>query len=56
MEKKIYFITDLHLGVPTLENSHQRELKLVRFLDSIKDETEQASRFRREFPLLLYRL
>ena len=40
MEKKIYFITDLHLGVPTLENSHQRELKLVRFLDSIKDETE----------------
>ena len=39
-EKKIYFITDSHLGVPTLKESHQRELKLVRFLDSIKDETE----------------
>ena len=38
--KKIYFITDLHLGVPTLEDSHERELKLVRFLDSIKDKTE----------------
>ena len=39
-EKKIYFITDLHLGVPTLEDSHQRELKLVSFLDSIKDDAE----------------
>ena len=39
-EKNIYFITDLHLGVPTLEDSHQRELKLVRFLDSIKDNAE----------------
>ena len=39
-EKKIYFITDLHLGVPTLEDSHQRELKMVRFLDSIKDDDE----------------
>ena len=39
-EKKIYFISDLHLGVPTLEDSHERELKLICFLDSIKDETE----------------
>mgnify|MGYP003533092843 FL=1 len=39
-EKKIYFISDLHLGVPTLEDSHERELKLIRFLDSIKDDTE----------------
>lgn len=40
MEKKIYFVTDLHLGVPTLEDSHERELKLVSFLDAIKEETE----------------
>ena len=40
MEKKIYFVTDLHLGVPTLEDSHERELKLIRFLDAIKEETE----------------
>ena len=39
MEKKIYFVTDLHLGVPTLEDSHERELKLIRFLDAIKEET-----------------
>ena len=39
-EKKIYFITDLHLGIPTLEDSHQRELKMLRFLDSIKDDAE----------------
>lgn len=39
-DKKIYFITDLHLGVPTLEDSHRRELMLVSFLDSIKDNTE----------------
>ena len=40
MDKKIYFVTDLHLGVPTLEDSHERELKLIRLLDSIKDNTE----------------
>ena len=40
MEKKIYFVTDLHLGVPTLEDSHERELKLIKFLDAIKEETE----------------
>ena len=39
-EKKIYFITDLHLGIPTLEESHQRELKMLSFLDSIKDDAE----------------
>lgn len=39
-EKKIYFLTDFHLGVPTLEDSHRRELMLCRFLDNIKDHTE----------------
>ena len=39
-QKKIYFITDFHLGVPTLEDSHKRELRLIDFLDTIKDETE----------------
>lgn len=38
--KKIYFISDLHLGVPTIEDSHKREMMLVSFLDSIKNDTE----------------
>lgn len=38
--KKIYFISDFHLGVPTLEDSQRREKKLLAFLDSIKDDTE----------------
>lgn len=32
----IYFISDFHLGVPTIEDSQMREKKLLRFLDSIK--------------------
>lgn len=34
--KKIYFASDFHLGVPTLELSLAREKKVVRWLDSIK--------------------
>ncbi|MBO4327941.1 MAG: UDP-2,3-diacylglucosamine diphosphatase, partial [Bacteroidales bacterium] len=37
----IYFVTDFHLGIPTLEDSHQRELKLIRFLDGIKADCEE---------------
>lgn len=40
-DKKIYFITDFHLGVPTLEDSHRRELLLIDFLNDIKDNTEK---------------
>ncbi len=37
-EPKIYFLSDVHLGVPSAEHSLQREKKLVHFLDSIKAE------------------
>jgi UDP-2,3-diacylglucosamine hydrolase len=39
--KKIYFVSDAHLGVPNRKSSLEREKKLVRFLDSIKDETSE---------------
>lgn len=38
--KKIYFLSDIHLGTPNKESSLQREKTLVRFLDSIKSNTE----------------
>ncbi len=34
--KKVYFLSDFHLGAPNSEASRVRENKLVRFLDSIK--------------------
>ena len=34
--KKIYFLSDFHLGAPTYEQSLVREKKIVRFLDEIK--------------------
>ena len=39
--KKIYFASDFHLGVPTLELSLVREKKIVRWLDSIKDTAQE---------------
>ena len=39
----IYFISDFHLGVPTIEDSQMREKKLLRFLDSIKPDCEELS-------------
>lgn len=35
MEKKIYFASDFHLGSPNYETSRKREVKIVRWLDSI---------------------
>lgn len=35
--KKIYFLSDFHLGAPTKEISLIREKKIVQFLNSIKD-------------------
>ena len=32
----IYFASDFHLGVPTTEQSHEREKRVCRWLDSIK--------------------
>jgi UDP-2,3-diacylglucosamine hydrolase len=34
--KKIYFLSDFHLGVPNATESRLREKKIVRFLDEIK--------------------
>ncbi len=36
-DKKIYFLSDFHLGAPDEERSLVREKKIVAFLDSIKD-------------------
>lgn len=38
--KKIYFISDFHLGVPNRESSLERERKIVRWLDSIKPDVQ----------------
>lgn len=37
-DKKLFFASDFHLGVPDKESSLEREKKIVRWLDSIKDE------------------
>ncbi|MFV1449032.1 UDP-2,3-diacylglucosamine diphosphatase [Maribacter sp. HS] len=34
--KKVYFASDNHLGAPTMKESRVRELKFVRWLDTIK--------------------
>lgn len=39
--KKIFFASDFHLGAPTAESSLEREKKIVRWLDSIKDEAAE---------------
>src|ERR1700741_5045480 len=39
--KKIYFASDFHLGVPTLEISLEREKRVVRWLDSIKNDAQE---------------
>lgn len=38
--KKIFFASDFHLGVPSKEESLEREKKIVRWLDSIKEEAQ----------------
>lgn len=40
-KKKIYFISDAHLGLYPYEKSREREKKLVRWLDSIKTDAEE---------------
>ena len=40
-DKKIFFASDFHLGAPTYEASLIREKKIVRWLDSIKDEADE---------------
>lgn len=37
--KKIFFLSDFHLGAPNLQQSRDREQRIIRFLDEIKDQT-----------------
>lgn len=39
--KKLYFISDVHLGLYPYDKSREREKKVVRWLDSIKDDAEE---------------
>ncbi|MEP7144835.1 MAG: UDP-2,3-diacylglucosamine diphosphatase [Ferruginibacter sp.] len=39
--KKIYFLSDFHLGAPDAISSLQREKRIVQFLESIKKDAEQ---------------
>ena len=39
-DKKIYFSSDNHLGLPSLQESHDREKIFVKWLDSIKHDAE----------------
>ena len=39
--KKIYFISDFHLGAPDAKTSLERERKIVHFLDRIKPDAEE---------------
>ena len=39
--KKIYFISDAHLGIPDYNNSLKREKLLVKFLDDIKNDAQE---------------
>ena len=38
---KIYFLSDFHLGAPNYESSLEREKKIVRFLDEIKNDAQE---------------
>jgi UDP-2,3-diacylglucosamine hydrolase len=38
---KTYFFSDAHLGIGSPEEDHQKELRLIRFLDFIKHDSEQ---------------
>jgi UDP-2,3-diacylglucosamine hydrolase len=37
----IYFASDFHLGVPTTKQSHEREKRICRWLDSIKSDAAE---------------
>ena len=39
--KKVYFISDFHLGIPDKENSLKREKLLIKWLDEIKNDASE---------------
>lgn len=40
-QKRIYFASDFHLGAASDEGNHDRERKIVRWLDSIRDDAKE---------------
>ncbi len=41
IKRKIYFVSDAHLGAPALKNNHERELLFAQWLDSISGDVEE---------------
>lgn len=41
MRDKIYFVSDVHLGVPTLEASHAREKHLIKWLNKVEQDAKE---------------
>ncbi len=39
--RKIYFVSDVHLGAPALKNNREREMLFARWLDEIKQDVEE---------------
>lgn len=39
-QKNIYFASDQHFGIPTLEKSREREVKFIQWLDEIKQDAK----------------
>ncbi len=39
--KKVFFLSDFHLGMPAGRPSRERELRIVRFLEEIRDEAAE---------------
>ena len=39
--KKVYFVSDFHLGAPDTQKSHEREKKIIQWLDFIKPTAEK---------------
>ena len=37
--KKVYFVSDVHLGAPVLDNDRERENRLIRWLDTIRPDS-----------------
>ncbi|MES2380506.1 MAG: UDP-2,3-diacylglucosamine diphosphatase [Bacteroidota bacterium] len=41
MQKKTYFISDFHLGIPTFEESREREKRIISFLNEIEADCKE---------------
>ena len=40
-KRKIYFISDIHLGAPALKNNHEREILFARWFDEIRNDVAE---------------